>query len=51
MMQLKGMGESQSRSIWYRKLFEKIKKEDLDKFEGLLLLKKQREAEGKKVDW
>ena len=32
MMQLKGMGESQSRSIWYRKLFEKIKKEDLDKF-------------------
>lgn len=32
MMQLKDMGESQSRSIWYRKLFEKIKKEDLDKF-------------------
>ena len=41
--------------LWFSKSsgynFKITLKEDLDKFEGLLLLKKQREAEGKKVDW
>lgn len=41
--------------LWFSKSsgynFKITLKEDLDKFEGLLLLKKQREAEGKEVDW
>lgn len=41
--------------LWFSKSsgynFKITLKEDLDKFEGLLLLKKQREAEGKKTDW
>ena len=41
--------------LWFSKSsgynFKITLKEDLDKFEGLLLLKKQREAEGKKADW
>ena len=41
--------------LWFSKSsgynFKITLKEDLDKFEGLLLLKKNREAEGKKVDW
>ena len=41
--------------LWFSKSsgynFKITLKEDLDKFEGLLLLKKKREAEGKKVDW
>lgn len=41
--------------LWFSKSsgynFKITLKEDLDKFEGLLLLKKQREAEGIKVDW
>ena len=41
--------------LWFSKSsgynFKITLKEDLDKFEGLLLLKQQREAEGKSVDW
>lgn len=41
--------------LWFSKSsgynFKITLKEDLDKFEGLLLLKKQRETEGKSVDW
>lgn len=41
--------------LWFSKSsgynFKITFKEDLDKFEGLLLLKKKKEAEGKKVDW
>ena len=41
--------------LWFSKSsgfnFKITLREDLDKFEGLLLLKKQREAEGKTVDW
>ena len=41
--------------LWFSKSsgynFKITLKEDLDKFEGLLLLKKQREAEGEKTDW
>ena len=41
--------------LWFSKSsgynFKITLKEDLDKFEGLLLLKKQREAKGIKVDW
>ena len=41
--------------LWFSKSsgynFKITLKEDLDKFEGLLLLKHKREAEGKKVDW
>lgn len=41
--------------LWFSKSsgynFKITLKEDLDKFEGLLLLKEKREAEGKKVDW
>ena len=41
--------------LWFSKSsgynFKITLKEDLDKFEGLLLLKKQRENEGKEVDW
>ena len=41
--------------LWFSKSsgynFKITLKEDLDKFEGLLLLKKQRKAEGKKTDW
>ncbi len=41
--------------LWFSKSsgynFKITLKADLDKFEGLLLLKKQREAEGKTVDW
>ena len=41
--------------LWFSKSsgynFKITHKEDLDKFEGLLLLKEKREAEGKKVDW
>ena len=41
--------------LWFSKSsgynFKITLKEDLDKFEGLLLLKKQREEEGKEVDW
>lgn len=41
--------------LWFSKSsgynFKITLKEDLDKFEGLLLLKQKREAEGTKVDW
>ena len=41
--------------LWFSKSsgynFKITLKEDLDKFEGLLLLKKQRETEGEKTDW
>ena len=41
--------------LWFSKSsgynFKITLKEDLDKFEGLLLLKKQREAEGKNTNW
>ena len=41
--------------LWFSKSsgynFKITLKEDLDKFEGLLLLKKKRESEGEKVDW
>lgn len=41
--------------LWFSKSsgynFKITLKEDLDKFEGLLLLKKKREDEGQKVDW
>lgn len=41
--------------LWFSKSsgynFKITLKEDLDKFEGLLLLKHKREAEGQKVDW
>ena len=41
--------------LWFSKSsgynFKITLKEDLDKFEGLLLLKQKREAEGKIVDW
>lgn len=41
--------------LWFSKSsgynFKITLKEDLDKFEGLLLLKRKREGEGKKVDW
>lgn len=41
--------------LWFSKSsgynFKITLKEDLDKFEGLLLLKQKREAEGKHVDW
>ena len=41
--------------LWFSKSsgynFKITLKEDLDKFEGLLLLKQKRESEGKKVDW
>lgn len=41
--------------LWFSKSsgynFKITLKEDLDKFEGLLLLKQKREAEGQKVDW
>ena len=41
--------------LWFSKSsgynFKITLKEDLDKFEGLLLLKQKREAEGKQVDW
>ena len=41
--------------LWFSKSsgynFKITTKEDLDKFEGLLLLKQKREAEGIKVDW
>ena len=41
--------------LWFSKSsgynFKITVKEDLDKFEGLLLLKQKREAEGQKVDW
>ena len=41
--------------LWFSKSsgynFKITLKEDLDKFEGLLLLKQKREADGQKVDW
>lgn len=41
--------------LWFSKSsgynFKITLKEDMDKFEGLLLLKQKREAEGKNVDW
>ena len=41
--------------LWFSKSsgynFKITLKEDIDKFEGLLLLKEKRKAEGKKVDW
>lgn len=41
--------------LWFSKSsgynFKITLKEDLDKFEGLLLLKQKREAEGRKVEW
>ena len=41
--------------LWFSKSgghnFKITLKEDLERFEGLLLLKQKREAEGKKVDW
>lgn len=41
--------------LWFSKSsgynFKITLKEDLDKFEGLLLLKQKRESEGKKADW
>jgi len=41
--------------LWFSKSnghnFKITMKEDLERFEGLLLLKQKREAEGKKVDW
>ena len=41
--------------LWFSKSsgynFKITLKEDLDKFEGLLLLKQKREAEGKQVEW
>ncbi len=41
--------------LWFSKSsgynFKITLKEDIDKFEGLLLLKKKREEEGEKVDW
>ena len=41
--------------LWFSKSsgynFKITLKEDLDKFEGLLLLKQKREADGKKVNW
>ena len=41
--------------LWFSKStgynFKITNKEDLDKFEGLLLLKQKRESEGNKVDW
>lgn len=41
--------------LWFSKSsgynFKITLREDLDKFEGLLLLKKQRESKGQKVDW
>ena len=41
--------------LWFSKSsgynFKITSKEDIDKFEGLLLLKQKRESEGKSVDW
>lgn len=41
--------------LWFSKSsgynFKITLKEDLDKFEGLLLLKQKRESEGKQIDW